>query len=518
MKKNIIIILLLAAFITLNCVYAVEESNNTTATQENTAEQATVFEQNPDAAATLNDTQSALTDLQHDENKQNQLEIINQIQESIKVGAPIDLNASSGHIVEGSVEKMQIMSIEDCIRLALLNNPAIQAAISTKEIAKTQIGQAWSNYFPTLNLGATYSYNKQMMLNFKVPKDTYNLWNMPSVGFEQLIYDFGKTRAVTNIAKKKFESSDNSLQSTVNDTIFNVKEAYYNLLFAIQQEQVYADTVSNYEIHLEQAKAYYSIGTKAKIDVITAEYNLGNSKLNQIKAKHGIDIAYAKLNNAMGLPEHLNYSVDENFDLPFYDIKFDKLLDIAYSQRPELLVAKNKMEASKILISASKFAFMPDLKAYGNYASGGVDPTNTYSYQIGGGLQYQTTNLYKLKKQVDEARATYKRDGAEYEQAKQMAYLQVKSAYIEYNTAKDSIPVAKLALFNAKEQHDLASGRYKTGLGDAIEMKDAEITYLNAQLEYYNTLLNYNVAVSNLEKVVGINLDKISTLQKPAAI
>lgn len=438
---------------------------------------------------------------------QKQLDMINQIQESIRVGKPIDMinQDVSSTVVEGGVEKTRSMSLDDCIRLALLNNPAIQAAISNKEIYKSRIGQAWSAYFPTLSLGLNYSRNRALEKH----AHQYNLYSMPGIEASQLIYDFGKTRAATNIAKKTFEASDDNLQATINDTIYNVKEAYYNLLFAIQEDQVYADTVANYEAHLEQAQNYYNIGTKPKIDVITAQYNLGNAKLNLIKSKHNIDIAYAKLNNAMGLPEQVGYSIDEKFELPIQEFVFNELLEKAKTTRPELLAAEKKADASKILIKASRVAFLPDVRLFGGYTSGGTKMTDTYSFQFGGGLQYQATNLYLLKKQVDEAKATYKRDAAELEQANQGVYLDVKAALINFDNAKESIPVAKLALLNAKEQHALASGRYKTGLSDVIELKDAEITYLNAQLEYYSTLLNYNIAYSNLERVVGTNLSQI---------
>ena len=59
----------------------------------------------------------------------------------------------------------------------------------------------------------------------------------------------------------------------------------------------------------------------------------------------------------------------------------------------------------------------------------------------------------------------------------------------------------------AKEQYDQASGRYKVGLGDAIELKDAETTFRNAQLDYYNSLLNYHVSAANLERLMGVPLE-----------
>lgn len=40
-------------------------------------------------------------------------------------------------------------------------------------------------------------------------------------------------------------------------------------------------------------------------------------------------------------------------------------------------------------------------------------------------------------------------------------------------------------------------------MGDAIEFKDSENTYLNAQLDYYNNLLNYNINAAELERVIG---------------
>ena len=67
----------------------------------------------------------------------------------------------------------------------------------------------------------------------------------------------------------------------------------------------------------------------------------------------------------------------------------------------------------------------------------------------------------------------------------------------------DAIRVSKLALQQAKEQQYQAFRRYQVGLGDAIEFKDSENTYLNAQLDYYSVLLEYNVHAAELERVIG---------------
>lgn len=408
---------------------------------------------------------------------------------------------------QGSITTNKIIEVNDCVKLALEHHPSIHVAMSNAEIYKSKIAQAWSNYFPTLSAGISYSRNNMQVSNFAPPIQDYDMFYVPSVSGNMLLFDFGKTKAQADVAKRTYESTQFTLQNTINSVIYTVKQSYYNLLFAQQQVQVYEDTVKDYTLHLEQAKAYYNIGSKAKIDVLTAEYNLGNAKLKLIQAKNTLKIAYVQLSNAMGMPDYSDYDVTDNLTTKAYDIKVDDAVNTAFETSPELLAYKKKADASELLVRASKRAFTPDISGFASYSRGGKRVDTDYGYQAGVQLNYQTVNLMLLKKQVDEAKATYKKDLADYENTKQTIYFEVKQAYINLTNAQESIGVAKLSMDQAKEQYDQASGRYKVGLGDAIELKDAETTYRNSQLEYYNTLLNYHVSAANLEKLMGSPLE-----------
>jgi len=408
---------------------------------------------------------------------------------------------------QGSVDTTRIIEVNDCVKIALENHPLIRYAMSNAEVYKSKIAQAWSNYFPTFSAGISYSRNDLQITNTVTPMQDYDMFYVPNISGNLLLFDFGKTKAQADMAKRTYEAAKFNLQTSINSVIYNVKQAYYNLLFAQQQVQVYEDTVKDYTMHLEQAKAYYNIGTKPRIDVLTAEYNLGNAKLNLIQARNTLKIAYVQLSNAMGLPEYTTYDVTDTLVQKAYDINVDNAVKTAFETSPELLAAKKKADASELLVRSSRRAFTPDVSGFAGYTRGGKKVDTDYGYQFGAQLSYSTVNLMLLKKQVDEAKATYKRDLADYENTKQTIYYQVKEAYINLINAQESIVVAKLSMNQAKEQYDQAAGRYKVGLGEAIELKDAETTYRNAQLNYYNTLLNYHVSAANLEKVIGIPLE-----------
>ena len=401
----------------------------------------------------------------------------------------------------------QEVSLDDCIKLAITHHPTIMSSISNAEIYKSRVGQAWSNYFPKLSAGVSYSRNNMFMTMggtmAKMIPQKYNLFYVPTMSADMLLFDFGKTKALADTMQKNYESSRYEAEATIENVIYNVKVAYYNLLFAKVQKEVYEETVADYELQYKQAKAYYEIGKKAKIDVTYAEYNLGKAKLNLIKAKNTLELAAVELSNAVGIPELAGVILTDELNSKAYDVNFADLIQIAQESRPSLLSAKKQMDAAELTLRASKRAFTPDVSAFGLYQNGGREINSDYGYQVGVQLQYSGVNLMLLKKQVDEANANYKKLTADYEQEKQNVYLDVKSAYINLINSHDGIGVSRLAMQAAKEQQYQAFRRYEVGLGDAIEFKDSENTYLSARLDYYSALLQYNINAAELERVIG---------------
>ncbi len=399
------------------------------------------------------------------------------------------------------------VTLEDCIKLAITHNPLIMSAISNAEIYKSRVGQAWSNYFPTFSAGISYSRNDMFMTMggemAKFIPQKYNMFYVPTLSANMLLFDFGKTKSKADYAKRTFESSRYDAETSIENVIYNVKVAYYNMIFAKIQQTVYEDTVKDYELQLKQARAYYEIGKKAKIDVTYAEYNLGKAQLNLIKVKNTRELAAVQLANAVGIPELAGVVLKDGLNSKEYQVNFADLIQKAQEARPSLLSAKKKVDAAEMSVRNAKRAFTPNISAFGSYDHGGRQINSDSGYSVGVQLQYSGINLMYLKKIVDEATATYKKYVADYEKAKQNVYLEVKSAYINLMNSHDGIAVAKLALQQAKEQQYQAFRRYQVGLGDAIEFKDSENTYLNAQLDYYNTLLQYNVHAAELERVIG---------------
>ena len=403
-----------------------------------------------------------------------------------------------------------VFSLDDCIKIAIEYNPSIQASFYNQDAYKSRIGQAWANYFPSINAGVELSrtgnrYNKEIPPYYK--RSIYNTSGyVPSVSANMLIFDFGKTKAVADMATRQYESAKENTKENINIIIYDIKSTYYNILFAQAQVQVYQDTVKDYELQLSQAKGFYEYGKKPKLDIVTAEYNLGKAKLNLVKAEEILKVAKIRLSKIMGVPDYTNYELSDEMSLNKFGMDSDEAVKLAYELRPELISAQKEMEAAKMNLRAERRNYTPNIGIFGSYGNNLGSEYDVQTGQVGVGLNYNGLNIAKIKKQVDEARATYNMTKARYQEVKDTVNYNVKKCYTELQTAAEAIVMAKLALDQAKEQYRQVTGRYKAGVGDAIELKDGENTYLNARLDFYNAILNYNVTAANLEQEIGIPL------------
>lgn len=416
-------------------------------------------------------------------------------------------NEKADFVIEGSVEKNIDMTLERCIELALGNNPQINAAFHDILASDSRIKQVWSNYFPQISWQTGYTRIRQLQLSDALGQNlTFNYFILGQVTLQQMLYDFGVTQNQATIKRLDYEAYKTTLGATINDVIYQTKDAYYNLLLAFESKKVAEDTVNKFEMFYNQAKAFYEIGMNPKVDVTIAEVNLSNAKLQLIQADNAVNLAIARLNNIMGVPFIDQYNVQERLQYQPVDITFNKAVDIAREARPELKLAELKVESANQTLKLVKKSYFPTISVEGQYQVGGKNWTSNYGYNFGGYLNFPTVNGMLIKNEIQEARYLYDKELANARNTQNQIYLEIQNAFLTLEEKKNQMPVALLGVKQSKENYELSYGRYRVGEANPTELKDAQINYQQAQLSYYTALYQYNSAKAALEKAVGKNL------------
>ena len=420
---------------------------------------------------------------------------------------PIIETSENNLVIEGGIEEVMDVSLEQCLRLALGNNPRIQAALQDVFASDARIRQAWSSYFPQFSWQTGYTRIKQLQLSDALGANLiFNYFVLGQISASQMLYDFGVTQNQVTIRKLDNKGYKITLTGTVNDVICQVKKAYYNLQYALEARKVATEMVARYEAFYNQAKAFYMAGTSPKVDVTIAEVNLSNAKLLLIQAENAVDIAMAKLNNTMGLPYANKYNISDNLRYNPCDITLNEAINIAQESRPEFQLAEVKVEEARQNVKLVKKSYFPTITVEGQYQVGGRTFTSNYGYNFGGYLNFPTINGMLIKNEIKEAKALHSREQANAANTKNNIYFEIQQAYYSMIEKKNSIPVTFLGLKQAKENYELSYGRYKVGVGNPIELKEAQVQYQDAMLKYYNSLYQFNSARADLEKFIGKNI------------
>lgn len=420
---------------------------------------------------------------------------------------PKPSSSGADFVIEGSVEKNIDMTLDKCIELALGNNPQINAAFHDILASDSRIKQVWSNYFPQLSWQTGYTRIRQLQLSDALGQNlTFNYFILGQVTLQQMLYDFGVTQNQATIKRLDYEAYKTTLGATINDVIYQTKDAYFNLLYAFENKKVAEDTVNKFEMFYNQAKAFYEIGMNPKVDVTIAEVNLSNAKLQLIQADNAVNLAVARLNNIMGVPFIDKYNVQERLTYRPVNITFNGAVEIAREARPELKLAELKVESANQTLKLVKKSYFPTLSVEGQFQIGGKSWTSNHGYNIGGYLNFPTVNGMLIKNEIQEARYLYDKELANAKNTQNTIYLEIQNAFLTLQEKQNQMPVALLQVKQAKENYELSYGRYRVGEANPTELKDAQINYQQAQLSYYQALYQYNSAKAQLEKSVGKNL------------
>ncbi len=399
------------------------------------------------------------------------------------------------------IQKGDVLSLQQCIDIALKNHPALNAASGTIRQSESKIGQARAGYFPQISFQSGYS--RIGPADTSLRSDPYNHYSN-TMNLNQTIFDFGKTYTRVQIQSLQKESAEADFQNVTASIILGVKESYYSFLKAKMSETVAVETMSQFQQHFDVAKAFFETGKISKIDVTSAEVNLSNARIQLISAQNALRIALVKMNQAMGVISAPEYDVKEEFLVAKVDISFEAALSQAYENRPEILSTARKRVALEKNVDLNRREYLPVFSGNAAYGYAGDDTSMDKAWNVGVALTFPLFTGLSTKYSVDEAKANLEVAEANEESLRQQIYLEVQSAWLNRREAFERIEAGKTVVRQAEETLELARGRYATGVGSSIEITDALIKRYNAKMTYITALTDFNAAQASLEKAIGV--------------
>lgn len=456
-------------------------------------------------------------------------------------------------VVEGRSKipfnQLKVMSIDDCIDYALSHNPSL--LISEEEVKKARagIGVARSNYAPRLTARVNYNHidNKNKTTTTHDNSGGFN------VGISDTIWDFGKTTAKINMAKYDVESALYDHLWEELGVIYDIKIDYYRILKALATLDILEQNVRIQTLNHERTKAMYDEGLKSKIDVVNAEVNLTDAKIQLVEGRNTLENNIIALQNDMFYQEDTpfivkntegfgflkadyrkkieslttikpsdspikrtpdglillssgieHHDIIQNFEFNPFVISKKEAVDEALANRPDLKSNRMLANIQEESLKAIKRQYAPDLSA--DLTWGYTKNSNNYSspLQVGASIGIGSINPYGIHYQIKEGESILDIAYHNVNIAKTDIFWEVQNNYVNMRQLERKIPLMNSKVKATLENFELADGRYSVGLNNYVELQDALTNYNKAQLNFVEAVFEYNVARENLLKSMGV--------------
>jgi len=350
------------------------------------------------------------------------------LQEEISIDL-IDLENLRGVIEGGEGPRAYRLSLEDCIEIALRNNPDIIIAAFEPYKADQDVLSARGEFDPQLsadwqlidssqaasqqtaafggvtsieslrrtfnaslagrivsgtqyNFSITYNREQSTFGNFVTEFDAFANFTLT----QPLLRGFGPKVNLVRVrtAKNAKRITERQLELQVLTTVSEVIKAYWDLVGAIENLRVQRTALANAERLLSNSETRRDIGTAADIEVLQAKAGVATRQGDFISARSAIEDAADRLKLLLDLTEG-NY-LSEAFIVPtdrpnledgdVIDIeKFDESvansIDAALTNRPEITIADLEIASAELELKRAKNDKLPQLDVFGSYGRGG---------------------------------------------------------------------------------------------------------------------------------------------------
>lgn len=484
-------------------------------------------------------------------------------------------------------EKALSFSLEDCILKAMENNLGVAIEVLNPELAGISVSMANEKFLPSLSLSYSKRDTNSASYSFLDAADQVStLYNNYSASISQLIptggsfsivldgykndtnrkfqtinprygdtltfsfnqpllknFGFKMSRKDIIVAKNNSDISEENFKKALQDTVYSVEEAYWNLVYSIEFLKVRKQSLKLAQDLLEKNKIAVEVGTLAPIEILSAEEQVATREADILESeamvKNNEDLLKTIINLA---------SEDREADLlkiipadkPTYEkteVTLSETLLLAMENRPDLNATRIDLKNKEINLSYSKNQLLPDLSLQASYWSPGITG-DLILYENNDALRGKVIGMVPgspsdaLKDAINFkynnwsigltlsvplnsvfSRAAYAQAKVNMEQSmlrlknqEQQLFLEIKNAVRAVQTNYKRVQSYKVARELAGKKLEAEEEKLRVGLSTNYFVLQYQRDLANAQTQELKAIIDYNLSLARLDRATGVGL------------
>jgi outer membrane protein TolC len=436
------------------------------------------------------------------------------------------LQAAAGKKNTPSNERVlpRTMSLDDCIRLSVMQNPQILAAKHQIEATRGQIITVRAQALPHLALGSGYNQDSPELINAQQQEKAWNI----TLQATQLVYSGGQVGAALKIARLTSDNNVYNLRDTINLVISNVRQQFYDLLLDKALIGVQEESAHLLESQLKDQKNRFQAGTVPRFNVLQAEVALANQIPLLIKAKNAYLISQITLATTLGVEYGTWHPgktmLEASGELAVHErvINQEQAIESAKQMRPSLQLQRQNILIQLQQIKVALAGYQPQISVNAGWELRNSGTSKELDATVNGWFFGATGNWaifdgLATYGNVKTARANLETAKVNYDNAVLQVELQVQQAIANLDQARQTIQSQTKNVEEALEAVRLSQERLSAGAGTQLDVLNAQVALAQARTNELQAKHDYNSSLAQFDYAIGMNTQYEPAFDDPLA-
>lgn len=412
------------------------------------------------------------------------------------------------------------LSLDDAVALAQQRNETLLMALEDQRRAGAAVKEAYSGVLPNVELGATYQVNFTKPAFFAPEEFGGQKVEIGSdyeatghVRLDQVLYAFGRVGNAVEFAKIYKQIAALGVGNARSEVVFAAKEAYYRVLLVKEVVGIRRQSLEQARSHHADVEEKFSQGTASRFELLRAQVEAKNREPELIGSENDLSLAVQDLKRLLGMEGDPDPVLTDTLAYVPFSIREEEAIAEAFSNRPEIVSLELNVEGRKKILSIEKAGRLPSLDFYSQVLfQGQADDEllgpfeakrRAVSTFAGITLTMPLFDGFRTKARIQQAQAELHRAEHELELARKGVRLEVLRAVKDMESLKRSYEAQLATVSLAEETYAIAQTRFRNGLSTQLELTDAETALEAARANYANTLYRYDLALADLDRILG---------------
>lgn len=413
------------------------------------------------------------------------------------------------------------LSIEKAIEMALQNNTGYK--ISQLEVSQARKGvQKNMGFLPTVSIDG-YRVLDETLMELEMPplipgeeptKVSLDFTKnyefalqivQPIFTGGKIWFSFKNAQIDLRIAKEKLKNSKKEL-------ILNVKKIYFNIQVMKELLKTHQESLQLAENNYQNVNQSYQLGMVSKYDLLRAELSMSSAKPKILNISKLLMMMESNLKVMLGIPDETEIQISGSLDYDKRQLDLANLVESALINRSEILQLKMEEMKTSNLLKMTWAQYIPDfsLVAAYNYRSDNLNfrAGNWESfYSINLGVSFPIFTGLRRSAEIGEMRVLRKMLKLNVKELSDATRLEVKDLYLTMKEEYENILLGLKNIETAREGVRIAELNYQEGLISILELNTSISAMTQARVMYLQAIYNFNIALSTLEKITGVDLN-----------